>query len=58
MLTLSYNHLARLLVVHALAARVPVDPIAYFVTLGAWAAYDGTVYELALETDGQFEVGH
>ena len=57
-LTLNYDHSARFLVAHALATRVPVDPIAYFVTLGAWAAYDGTVYELALEINGQFEVGH
>ena len=58
MLTLDYDHSARLLVTHALAARVPIDPVAYFVALGAWAAYDGTVYELALEINGQFEVGH
>ena len=58
MLTLDYDHLARFLVAHALATRVPVDPIAYFVALGTWAAYDGMVYELALETDGRFEVGH
>ena len=58
MLTLDYDHLACLLVAHALATRVPIDPIAYFVALGTWATYDGMVYELALETDSQFEVGH
>ena len=50
-LTLDDDHSARFLVTHALSTRVSIDPVAYLVTLGARAAYDGTVYELALETD-------
>ena len=52
MLTLNYDKLARLLVMHALATRMPIDPIADFVALGARAACNSMVYELALGNDG------